>query len=62
MRKVEKEVKSITKPTQVLELPNSDFLNRTNDLNLNDLQGKYNLKSITVIRGHNTVVEIYKEG
>ena len=48
-------------PTQVLEIPNSDYINAgCTKLNIEEL-GKYNLKSITIIKGRNTVVEIIKE-
>ena len=43
---------------QVLEIPNSDYINT--GLNLSEIR-KYNLKSITIIKGRNTVVEIIKE-
>jgi len=44
--------------SQVLEIPNSDYINT--GLNLSEIR-KYNLKSITIIKGRNTVVEIIKE-
>jgi hypothetical protein len=44
--------------SQVLEIPNSDYINT--GLNLEAIR-KYNLKSITIIKGRNTVVEIIKE-
>ena len=44
--------------TQVLEIPNSDYINT--GLNLAEIRN-YNLKSITIIKGRNTVVEIIKE-
>ena len=43
---------------QVIEIPNSDYINT--GLNIEEL-GKYNLKSITISKGRNTVVEIIKE-
>jgi len=43
---------------QVLEIPNSDYINT--GLNLSEIR-KYNLKSITIVKGRNTVVEIIKE-
>jgi hypothetical protein len=42
---------------QVLELPNSDYINT--GLNLTDLRG-YNLKSISIVKGRNTVIEIFR--
>ena len=44
--------------SQVLEIPNSDYINT--GLNLEAIR-KYKLKSITIIKGRNTVVEIIKE-
>ena len=44
--------------SQVLEIPNSDYINT--GLNLSEIR-KYNLKSITIVKGRNTVVEIIKE-
>ena len=48
----------VQKKAQVLELPNSDYINT--GLNLADLRG-YNLKSISIVKGKNTVIEIFKE-
>jgi hypothetical protein len=54
------DVKPVHK-AQVLEIPNSDYINSGyTKLNIEEL-GKYNLKSITIIKGRNTVVEIIKE-
>jgi hypothetical protein len=52
------DVKPVHK-AQVLEIPNSDYIN-AGKLNIEEL-GKYNLKSITIVKGRNTVVEIIKE-
>ena len=49
--------KDVPKTTQVLELPNSDYIN--NGLNLPEIRG-YNLKSVTIVKGRNTVIEIFK--
>ncbi len=46
------------KMTQVIEIPNSDYINT--GLNLEELT-KYNLNSITIVKGRNTVIEIIKE-
>ena len=43
---------------QVLEIPNSDYINT--GLNLAEIRN-YNLKSITIVKGRNTVIEIIKE-
>jgi hypothetical protein len=48
----------ITARPQVLELTDSDYIN--GNLNINELS-KYNLKSITIVKGRNTVIEIIKE-
>ena len=48
----------VVQKAQVLEIPNSDYINT--GLNLSEIR-KYNLKSITIIKGRNTVVEIIKE-
>ena len=48
----------VVQKAQVLEIPNSDYINT--GLNLAEIR-KYNLKSITIIKGRNTVVEIIKE-
>jgi hypothetical protein len=48
----------VIQKAQVLEIPNSDYINT--GLNLAEIR-KYNLKSITIIKGRNTVVEIFKE-
>lgn len=48
--------KVITK-SQVLEIPNSDFIN--GNLDIKEL-GKYNLKSISIVKGKNTVIEIIR--
>jgi hypothetical protein len=45
------------KNVQVLELPNSDYINT--GLNFSDLR-KYNLKSVTIVKGRNTIIEIFK--
>ncbi len=47
-----------TRMTQVLEIPNSDYINT--GFNLEELT-KYNLNSITIVKGRNTVIEIIKE-
>ncbi len=47
----------ITARAQVLELPNSDYINT--GLNLAELRG-YNLKSISIVKGRNTVIEIFR--
>ena len=48
----------VMQKAQVLEIPNSDYINT--GLNLSEIR-KYNLKSITIVKGRNTVVEIIKE-
>ena len=48
----------VMQKAQVLEIPDSDYIN--GDLDIKEL-GKYNLKSITICKGRNTVVEIIKE-
>jgi hypothetical protein len=48
----------VVQKAQVLEIPNSDYINT--GLNLAEIRN-YNLKSITIIKGRNTVVEIIKE-
>jgi hypothetical protein len=47
----------VVQKAQVLELPNSDFIN--GDLNISDLK-KYNLKAVTIVKGRNTVIEILR--
>lgn len=55
------DVKLVQKSVQVLEIPDSDYINAGyTKLNIEEL-GKYNLKSITITKGRNTVVEIIKE-
>jgi len=54
----DKVVQKIVQKAQVLELPNSDYINT--GLNLSGIRG-YNLKSITIIKGRNTVIEIFKD-
>ena len=49
---------AVVQKAQVLEIPNSDYINT--GLNLEAIRN-YNLKSITIIKGRNTVVEIIKE-
>ena len=49
---------NLIQKSQVLEIPNSDYINT--GLNLEAIR-KYNLKSITIIKGRKTVVEIIKE-
>ena len=48
----------VVQKAQILEIPNSDYINT--GLNLEAIR-KYNLKSITIIKGRNTVVEIIKD-
>jgi hypothetical protein len=55
---VQESVQETVRKAQVLELPNSDYINT--GLNLADLRG-YNLKSISIVKGRNTVIEIFKE-
>jgi hypothetical protein len=52
----------VIQKAQVLEIPDSDYIN-TNSLITGtvDLISKYKLKSITITKGRNTVVEIIKE-
>jgi hypothetical protein len=52
---VQKDVQ--VRKAQVLELPNSDYINT--GLNLAELRG-YNLKSISIVKGRNTVIEIFR--
>jgi hypothetical protein len=48
----------VIQKSQVLEIPDSDYIN--GDMDIKEL-GKYNLKSVTITKGRNTVVEIIKE-
>ena len=48
----------VVQKAQVLEIPNSDYINT--GLNLSEIR-KYNLKSITIIKGRNTVIEIIRD-
>lgn len=48
----------VIQKAQVLEIPNSDYINI--GLNLEAIR-KYKLKSITIVKGKNTVIEIIKE-
>ena len=54
------DVKPVQK-AQVLEIPDSDYISAgCTKLNIASLS-KYNLKSITIVKGKNTMVEIIKE-
>lgn len=54
---IQKDVQETVRKAQVLELPNSDYINT--GLNLADLR-HYNLKSISIVKGRNTVIEIFR--
>ena len=55
------DVKPVQKSMQVLEIPDSDYISAgCTKLNIASLS-KYNLKSITIVKGKNTMVEIIKE-
>ena len=57
-KSVEIRVVPQVKSTQVLEVPNSDYIESGT---IPPELKKYNLKSINIVRGRNSVIEIFKE-
>jgi len=50
------EIVQVRKKAYAREIPDSDYINK--GLDLKDLS-QYNLKSITIYKGRNTVIEVY---